>query len=126
MFVRILKQDDSFSKYISRMGDCQLDDLLDMLEEDDDAFEEAAVDDPGPCEDPDSVDDHGEEEEEAEDDVEEEVDLPDLGLQSEENMEDPDDERLIQEQLGLSLPDWSTDQLAKVTKLDIVPGNFTV
>ena len=64
--------------------------------------------------------------EEAEDDLEEEVDLPDLGLQSEENLEDPDDERLIQEQLGLSLPDWSTDQLAKVTKLDIVPGNFTV
>ena len=64
--------------------------------------------------------------EEAEDDLEEEVDLPDLGLQSEENMEDPDDERLIQEQLGLSLPDWSTDQLAKMTKLDIVPGNCTV
>ena len=59
-------------KNFSRMGDCQLDDLLDMLEEDDDAFEEAAVDDPGPCEDPDSVDDHGEEEEEAEDDAEEE------------------------------------------------------
>ena len=54
------------------MGDCQLDDLLNMLEEDDDAFEEAAVDDPGPCGDPDSVDDHGEEEEEAEDDAEEE------------------------------------------------------
>ena len=64
--------------------------------------------------------------EEAEDDLEEEVDLPDLGLQSEENMEDPDDERLSQEQLGLSLPDWSTDQLAKMTKLDLVPGNFTV
>ena len=33
-----------------RMGDCQLDDLLDMLD-DDDGFEEATVDDPGPVED---------------------------------------------------------------------------
>ena len=32
------------------MGDCPLDDLLDMLDDDDD-FEEAAVDDPGPVED---------------------------------------------------------------------------
>ena len=72
MFVRILKQDDSFSKYISRMGDCQLDDLLDMLEEDDDAFEEATVDDPGSCEDAGHVNDHVDEEEEAEDDAEEE------------------------------------------------------
>ena len=72
MFVRILKQDDSFStQKLFRMGDCQLDDLLDMLEEDDDAFEEAAVDDPGSCEDAGHVDDHGDEEEEAEDDAEE-------------------------------------------------------
>ena len=54
------------------MGDCQLDDLLDMLEEDDDAFEEATVDDPGSCEDPCHVNDHVDEEEEAEDDAEEE------------------------------------------------------
>ena len=33
-----------------RMGDCQLDDLLDMLD-DDDGFEEATVDDPGSVED---------------------------------------------------------------------------
>ena len=32
------------------MGDCQLDDLLDMLDDDDD-FEEATVDDPGSVED---------------------------------------------------------------------------
>ena len=32
------------------MGDCQLDDLLDMLD-DDDGFEEATVDDPGSVED---------------------------------------------------------------------------
>ena len=30
------------------MGDCQLDDLLDMLDDDDDLEEEATVDDPGP------------------------------------------------------------------------------
>ena len=55
------------------MGDCQLDDLLDMLEEDDDAFVEATVDDPGSCENPGHVNDHvDEEEEEAEDDAEEE------------------------------------------------------
>ena len=38
----LLKKFDS-----SRMGDCQLDDLLDMLEDDDD-FEETNVDDPEP------------------------------------------------------------------------------
>ena len=40
----LLKKFDS-----SRMGDCQLDDLLDMLEDDDD-FEETNVDDPEPVE----------------------------------------------------------------------------
>ena len=40
------------------MGDCQLDDLLDMLDVDGD-FEEATVDDPDSVDDPGSIDDPG-------------------------------------------------------------------
>ena len=48
----------------SRMGDCQLDDLLDMLDDDDD-FEEATVDDPGSVdESQEDVEEGGDEEEE--------------------------------------------------------------
>ena len=43
------------------MGDCQLDDLLDMLEDDDD-FEETNVDDPEPVEGYEDGDAHVEEE----------------------------------------------------------------
>ena len=42
------------------MGDCQLDDLLDMLDDDED-FEEATVDDPGSVDDPVSGDECEEE-----------------------------------------------------------------
>ena len=55
------------------MGDCQLDDLLDMLDDDED-FEEAAVDDPGPADDPEPVAVDPGSADECQEDVEEEGD----------------------------------------------------